>query len=288
MLYWEGRPVLIIDAHTHIFPPEVIARREEFLAKDAWFSHLYRRPMARMQSAEELMAALDTAGVDRAVVLGFCWGSVELAKMSNDYLLEAVHRHPRRLIAFVNAPLPWGEAALREIERGIRGGAKGIGELMPNGQGYSLDDEALVGPLVELSREHDAPLLLHASEPVGHHYAGKGSLTPEAIYRLIGRYPQAKLILAHWGGGLAFYELMPEVKEELAGVYYDTAATTYLYRDEVFLLLAPIVGHKLLFASDYPLVDQAELLGRIRGVGLPEEVLGGILGGNAQRLLGLE
>ncbi len=278
---------MIIDSHAHIFPPEVIARREEFQAKDAWFSHLYRRPHARMHSAEDLIASLDRAEVDMAMVCGFCWGSVELARMTNDYLLEATQRHPRRLAAFVNAPLPWGEVALRELERCILAGAKGIGEVMPDGQGFSLNDESLVAPLVELALERKVPILIHASEPVGHHYAGKGSVTPQTLYRFVQRFPQVPLILAHWGGGLPFYELMPEVREKLTHIHYDTAASPYLYEDAIFPLLVPLIGHKLLFGTDYPLVEQAEFLGRIRSLELPEEQRAAILGGNAQRLLGL-
>jgi predicted TIM-barrel fold metal-dependent hydrolase len=207
--------------------------------------------------------------------------------MTNDYLLESAQRHPLRLAAFVNAPLPWGEAALYELERGIIAGAKGIGEVMPDGQGFSLDDESLLAPLVDLALERKVSILIHASEPVGHHYAGKGRATPEAIYRLVQRFPQAPLIVAHWGGGLPFYELMPEVKEQLTRVYYDTAASPYLYQDDIFPLLVPLIGHKLLFGTDYPLVEQAEFLERFRRLELPEEQQAAILGGNAQRLFGL-
>ena len=38
---------MIIDAHTHIFPPQVIENREFYLGADAWFGYLFSRPRAR-------------------------------------------------------------------------------------------------------------------------------------------------------------------------------------------------------------------------------------------------
>jgi predicted TIM-barrel fold metal-dependent hydrolase len=44
---------------------------------------------------------------------------------------------------------------------------------------------------------------------------------------------------------------------------------------------------KLLFASDHPWVDAAEILGTLEQVGLPAETKAQILGGNARRLFKL-
>ena len=48
---------MIIDFHTHITAPEIIARRDEYLIRDAWFRDLYANPQARLSSAEDLIAA---------------------------------------------------------------------------------------------------------------------------------------------------------------------------------------------------------------------------------------
>jgi len=46
---------VIIDFHTHITAPEIIARREEYCVCDAWFRELYTDPKACLSSAEDLM-----------------------------------------------------------------------------------------------------------------------------------------------------------------------------------------------------------------------------------------
>lgn len=284
----SGRPYQIIDAHTHIFPPQVIENRGEYLEKDAWFRNLFSRPKAKMRTAEQLIASMDEAGIDTAIACGFCWSDVNLSRMSNDYLLEATDTYPGRLIAFANASPNAGQAAARELERSIACGARGIGELMPDGQGFELDDEKLLQPIVEVALAQGVPILVHSSEPMGHLYPGKGSVTPPVVYRFVRSFPEVTLICGHWGGGLPFYELMPEVADAMANAYYDTAASPRLYDDAIFLLAIRLVGRKILFGTDYPLVNQAEMLERVRKLDLPAEKLADILGGNARRLLQLD
>ena len=132
-------------------------------------------------------------------------------------------------------------------------------------------------------------LLTHASEPVGHNYPGKGTITPDMLYPFITSYPDLTIVCAHWGGGLPFYALMPEVKQAMSNVFFDTAASPFLYNPQVYTQVVQLVGaDKILFGSDYPLLAQARLLGEIRSLDLPEETKNLILSGNAQRLLGVK
>jgi predicted TIM-barrel fold metal-dependent hydrolase len=131
-------------------------------------------------------------------------------------------------------------------------------------------------------------VLTHASDPVGHSYPGKGNITPGLLYRFITNFPDLTLVCAHWGGGLPFYALMPEVAKALSNVYFDTAASPWLYRDEIFKHVVQILGpDKVLYGSDYPLMKQSKLVKSIRNLDLSEEAKRLILGGNAQRLLSL-
>jgi len=278
---------LIIDFHTHINPPEIIGNRAKYLTCDIWFGELYGDPEVRLATAEELITEMDVAGVDVAVTFGFAWADMGLCRLANDYVMEAVARYPGRLIGFACVNPRWGSEAIQEVERCVAGGLQGIGELMPDGQGYALDDEKTMRPLVEVALAYNLPILTHTSEPVGHSYCGKGTVIPEVVCRFVQYFPQATLICAHWGGGLPFYELMPEIKRAFAHVYYDTAASLYLYDDAIFPLAANLVSDKILFATDYPLITQRRFLKRIRKSGLEEGKLNKILGGNAGEILKL-
>jgi predicted TIM-barrel fold metal-dependent hydrolase len=111
--------------------------------------------------------------------------------------------------------------------------------------------------------------MLHASEPVGHLYAGKGTATPAELMAFIIDYPQLDLVLAHWGGGLPFYELMPEVAAACQRVRYDTAASAYLYDDRIFHHMMDLVGpDKILWGSDYPVLRQGRFLKRVLALDL--------------------
>ena len=279
---------MIIDFHTHIFPPELRENREQYLGRDPCFDHLYSDPKAKLATAEDLIASMDREGIDLSIVLNIGWTSHQMCVETNDYIMEAVSRYPKRLVGFCALQPKAGEAAIAELERCARGGMRGIGEMRPDIQGFDLGDEAAVRPMVEAAAEHQFILLTHASEPVGHLYSGKGNITPDILYRFICQFPQIPIVLAHWGGGLPFYALMPEVSRALENVFFDTAATPFLYRPEIFTHVGQIVGFdKILFGTDYPLLSPGRIMTQLRSVGLGEEAEGLILGGNAERLLGL-
>jgi len=279
---------LIIDFHVHLFPPDVKHRREEYLKQDVWFNLLYANPKATLATAEDLIQAMDDAGVDKAVVFGFSWCDMGLCGSTNDYTLDAMRRYPDRLIGFANVNPTTGEQAVREIQRCVEAGMCGVGELMPNGQGYSLDDTELMAPIVAAARAFDIPIMTHTSEPVGHEYCGKGTVNPRTVYRFVQAFPEVSLICSHWGGGLPFYELMPEMKQAMRRVYYDTAASPLLYDAQIFPLMYQLVGKKVLFATDYSLIHPKGFIQHIRESGLCEEGQRDVLGLNACRLLGIE
>jgi uncharacterized protein len=278
---------VIIDFHTHITAPEIIARRDEYLVRDAWFRDLYADPKARLSSAEELVAAMDEGNVRQAVVFGFGWRDMDLCRRDNDYVIQSVARYPDRLFGFCVVNPAAGQEAVREIERCAASGLLGIGELMPDGQGYRLDEEKAMAPIVEVALAHRLVLLTHCSEPVGHLYPGKGTVTPDEVIRFARLFPEATLVCAHWGGGTIFYELMPEVAGLMRNVYYDTAASLYLYQDDIFHLAARWAPGKVLFATDYPLLTAKRVISRMEAVRMPTATLRRMLGGNAWRVLRL-
>ena len=280
---------MIIDFHTHVFPPQMKKKRARYIDSDPCFAILYSEKNAKLATADELIASMDKAGVDISVIVNIGWTTHELCVETNDYILESVARYPQRLIGFCAVQPNSYEAAIAEIERCAKEGIRGIGEIRPDMQLFDLRDEEVMEPLVKVISKHKLILLTHASEPVGHEYPGKGSITPDVLYPLIAKFPDLTIVCAHWGGGLPFYALMPEVKKAMRNVFFDTAASPLLYTPQVYSQVIQLVGaDKILFGSDYPLLAQSRLLGEIRSLDLPEETKNLILSGNAQRLLGIK
>jgi hypothetical protein len=262
----------MIDVHTHIFPPEIVQRREDFFHADPAFRWLYESPAARLITAEELLQAMAAAGVEKSVVFGFPWRTMKVMRAHNDYIIEAQHRFPRHLLGFacVNA-LESGAAA--EVERCLAAGCRGVGELAFYQEGLGQDMLHALNPIADLCQGYGVPLLLHANEPVGHAYPGKSPMQLGDLYNLVKAFPALTLILAHWGGGLFFYHLLKkEVPAALTNVYFDTAASPYLYRPDIYRVAVEIIGpEKILFGSDYPLLPPSRYLKEMAAGGLVPE-----------------
>ena len=282
----------VIDSHCHIFPEGFSLKREELSIRDATFAEIFSPEAtgktAKMATSESLIEAMDRDGVAKAVVMGLGWTDIGVARESNDYIIWAVESHPDRLLGFCSVDPVWGIEALSEVERCRQAGLKGVGELHPDTQGFDIADRDAMEPLMDLAGRLGMPVLVHTSEPVGHHYPGKGQTTPDKVYRFIENFPDNPIICAHWGGGLPFYALMPEVPVVLKNVYFDTAASPFLYEPEVFSTVAALVGpEKILFATDFPLLDHSRAIAQLDEAIPPGKDREAILSGNAARLFGL-
>jgi len=281
--------MMIIDFHTHVFSPQIKKKRSDYIDSDSCFAILYSKKEAKLATADELIADMDKNKVDISVITNIGWTTHELCVETNDYILESVARYPKRLIGFCAVQPNSYDAAIAEIERCAQGGIRGVGEMRPDLQLFDLVDEVLMEPFVEVLKKHKLILLTHTSEPVGHDYPGKGGITPDMLYPFITSFPDLTIVCAHWGGGLPFYALMPEVKQAMNNVFFDTAASPYLYSPQIYNQVIQLVGgDKILFGSDYPLLAQGRLLKEINSLDLPEETKNLILSGNAQRLLGIK
>lgn len=278
----------IVDAHTHLFPPAVIDGRESYLKNDRWFGELYGQPKASMVSPAELIESMDEAGIDRSIVCGWPWRDPGLCREHNAYLAEIASRSAGR-IEWLGIVSPASPDAACEARSCFERGAVGLGELNADAQGFVWDDAQALDTIVAVCEAAGRPLLLHCSEPVGHHYPGKGLATPDRLVPFFARHPSQTFVAAHWGGGLPFFELMPEIAEAVRNVVYDSAASTYLYRFDIFPVVVSIAGAgRVLFATDYPVCTQPRFLRRVRKAGVPETALGDVLGGNAERVFRLQ
>ena len=254
----------------------------------ATFAVLFSNPKSRLATTAELIQAMDRDGVDLSVVMGMGWTSQDISSEVNDFLIQARQEHLNRLVGFCSVNPAWGSQAAREIRRCIEAGLRGVGELHPDTQGFDITSKTLMKPVMMAAHELGAPVVIHASEPVGHSYAGKGSTTPDKLYRFIQNFPENDIICAHWGGGLPFYMLMPEVNKAMRNVYFDTAVSPLLYQKQVFATAASLAGpEKILLGSDYPLVPHSRLARELHDSGLEPEAKKAILGENAVRLLKL-
>jgi predicted TIM-barrel fold metal-dependent hydrolase len=273
--------MLRIDAHIHVTPPEIIANIDKYCAKEPYFALLSANPKNRFATAEDVIAELDRAGFDRGVVFGFGFQDLGLCRMVNDYVIEKVRAYPERLTGFAVVP-PGVSGAAREIERAHEAGLSGLGELFPSGQRFDIADAALTKDFTGVCAERSLPILVHANEPVGHYYQGKTDTTLRQLELFVEHSPGNDIILAHWGGGLIFFETMPELRKMFSRVFYDCAASPFLYDGRIYKIACELgLETKILFGSDYPLIPISRYITEIEAAGISERAKALFLGGNA-------
>jgi len=279
---------MIIDFHTHIFPKAIRDSREAYFPSEPAFALLYDTPRAKLVGAADIVDAMDQQGVDKSVIFGFPWQNPQTSAINNDYIIEAVARYPQRLIGFCCLD-PFSRDAAAESVRCLEAGLSGIGELAFYQSG--IDDKTLdaLAPLMDICRDKDLPLMIHTNEPVGHIYPGKTPNTLRQIYNLVKQFPKNKIVLAHLGGGIFFFNLLKkEVQESLENVYFDTAASPFLYDPVIYRYAKEIVGlDKILFGSDFPLLKPARYFKELEMSGLAKPDIEAICGLNAANLLKL-
>lgn len=288
---------MIVDAHVHLYPPEIdcdpaawaAAAGERHWAVLCTRKRRDGRPVQSLPSVRELLAAMDAAGVDRAVLLGWYWEKPETCVWQNRFFAECVRAHPDRLSGCAAIHPGLGrDGARAEVRRAYEEGLRGLGELSPQSQGYAIDDPVFAEVLA-LAGDLRLPVNVHVTDPASRPYPGKIETPAEEMLRLCMAHPQTTFVLAHWGGMFPLHDVRFRA---LANVYYDTAASPLMYDAGVWQRLLPVLGaERVLFGSDYPLnlypkqdekAGMRRLVEEARNAGMGAAVLGG----NARTLFG--
>ncbi|MCG8639317.1 MAG: amidohydrolase [Desulfobacterales bacterium] len=277
---------MIIDTHVHIFPDSVKQDRSVFFENEPEFRLLYDSPRSAINTVDEVLISMDKHGVDISVVCGFPWRNPEYTQKNNDVIIESVHAHPDRIRGLACFDVTW-EGAADETQRCLDAGLSGAGELAFYLTGIDQSALSALAPVMAVLKENgNRPCMIHTNEPVGHSYPGKTPITMEQIYGLAKAFPENRIILAHWGGGLFFYNIMKkEAKSVLKNIWYDTAASPFLYDPVIYDLAAGAgVIDKVLLGTDYPLLPPERYYKELDRTDLSEAQKKQVLGENAWKL----
>jgi uncharacterized protein len=288
----------IIDAHVHLYPGEVAddpsgwaaSRGERHWAALCTRSRRDGRKVQTFPAVAELLRAMDAAGIERAVLLGWYWEKPGTCSWQNRFYATVVRQHPDRLSGFASVHPGAGQTVtLDEVRRAHGEGLIGLGELSPHSQGYGVE-HPVFSEVLALAGELAMPVNLHVTDPETRPFPGRIETPGAHFLRLARDFPSTALVLAHWGGLLALRE--PAFRS-MANVYYDTAASPLLYDEGIWERFTSALGsERVMFGSDFPLnlypkLDDfpgfVRLLREAREAGMGE----GVLGGNAARLLGI-
>ena len=305
---------MIIDFHTHLGDPDIVDQRYW----DGWVevgALRANRPLEKVRnrlselwdiSGDMIIKDMDAAGIYKSVLLVIDWGlthqlgepRLSIEEINKVYA-DAVEKYPQRLVAFAGIDPRRNEAA-QLVGRFLKEwGMKGI--KVHSAAGFYPNDKVCY-PVYEKALEYGVPVLFHTGEllkPMYFKYC-----RPIYVQEVAIDFPDLPIILAHTGG--CWYSEAVAVCNTTANVYLDLSGWQPRLRHPLALyeslrtLLDSVSWQRVLFGSDYPflklLINQQTWVRaftdipdsvREQGIEFKDEEIGGIMGNNASRLLGL-
>ena len=235
------------------------------------------QPLTDTSSADGLLAALDRAGIDRAVAFAPRWVGGDVVdptyEAGNRAVSEAVHRFPQRLIGYARVNPNYGPAAVAEFEHCCRDyGFRGL-MLDPEWENFTPSDRHLVYPLLETARGFGVPVLFNS---------GYAPAEPALFWRVADDFPELPIVLGHMGGRLTVDAVL--VAERAPNVYLESSDNMY----RLGTMAKRIGVERVLFGSNTPFSSPEAEMYKItvrKDLSTAQKDL--ILGGNAARLHGL-
>jgi hypothetical protein len=147
-------------------------------------------------------------------------------------------------------------------------------------------------PAWSLIAEAGVPVILHAGA-VADGTGNEEWCGPAPVLRLLGRYPDLRLVIAHLGA--PDHDAFVQIAESHGGVWFDTAM---IFTDPPHLGPSPThlvprlaeLGSRIVFGSDFPTIPHqfAAQVSGLAGLGLGSAWMRDVLWNNGTRLFGIE
>jgi len=319
-----------IDCQSHLFSEEflsLLAKRKDspyvvrqgadrYVVIDQW----RRKLLPKHTDINAKLADMDRAGIRMAALSIndpgpelFGKDSPAMAVLLNDFVADAVRRHPSRFFGLAVLPFNSPDSMLKEFERSVtKLGMKGI--LLYSNLAGRFPDEEPFRPLFAEAERHGVPILLHPAYPTTYDAtkgyemaAGLGLMfdTTIALSRIIlsgllEKHPNLKLVCPHVGGALPYLigrvdhqtmvlkrgaeNIRKAPSEYLKQVWLDTVTPIGLGIRYAWEFAGP---DKLLYSSDHPWVDPQLIVDQVESQHLPAADLSKLYNGNARALFRL-
>jgi hypothetical protein len=274
------------------------------------------------------ISEMDAAGIDMQILSLSAPGveqmepadAVTMARDTNDYLADAVKKHPKRFAGFAAVPTGAPKQAVEELERRIKDGFKGA-VINGHNRGRYLDDK-FYWPILECAEALNAPIHLHPTPPpqavIDVSYGGFSPMVTDMlaggawgwhietavhIIRMVcggvfDRFPKLQFVIGHMGEGLPFFfqrlDIIPVATTKLKhpishylknNVHYTFSGMNY---PGVFQNLLIELGgaDRIMFSADYPYQSMTWARDFLEQLPVSAADKERIAHGNAERLFG--
>jgi predicted TIM-barrel fold metal-dependent hydrolase len=242
---------------------------------------------AHSKGTAELLKLDQAAGVTHSALIVMARkGQLERMRSENDAVIAASAESRGHFYPVVSVHPADGAAALAELERVARAGAKVV-KLHPNTQAFDVSDPE-VATIVQKCGELGLVVLFDSYKPWDPGEMGK-------LLLLSLQQPKTRFVLAHMGFS-QFREVLSFALVNKLGmggnVWFDVSALATTYVDspleaELVWTMRKIGIEKVLFGSDWPVDTPAVAAEAVRHLGLTPGEQKRVLHDNAAELLGL-
>jgi len=242
-------------------------------------------------SPREFVAFLDEQGVDKAVIKSSDMTTLTGKKFPGETLHAFIKDHPDRLIGVAGCDPYRGMDAVRALEREVRAfGFRGV-NMGPWELGLPANDKKFY-PIYAKCAELDIAVLLHTSMNLSsRHLMEYGR--PIHLDEVARDFPELRIVAVH--GGWPWVSEMIAVAWKQPNVFIEVSGTLPRYINMPDTGWEPllrygnsVLRHKILWASNWPMITPKESLEEFEKFPLKDEVRALWFGGNAMRALGLE
>jgi predicted TIM-barrel fold metal-dependent hydrolase len=238
---------MIIDSHTHV-------------DRVGWYD-----------PPETILGLMDEAGIEKSIIMTY--RDAPDSEGALEYIAEATHRYPDRLIGYARLNPRRGEAAHRLFQKAMEEyGFKGL-KLHP------------VGNLCHPGRLETVELMRHAvryNAPVLFHCGDEELTLPLQVAQAAAACPEATVILGHSGGYFHTKDAL-RVAERYPNILLETSAMPYPQAIKVWV--ERLGASRVLYASDGPGCDPRIEVHKVRMAGLTVEEQEALFCGNIAAIL---
>jgi predicted TIM-barrel fold metal-dependent hydrolase len=279
-----------IDCVVNPITPEIMRLRPKW-STEFWTRKIGRgSELAAGVTYERMLAMMDDAGTERALLVATKTGRLGLPgswHLPYEIVAEAVRRHPHRFSALAGLDPYEGMEGVRRLERAVRELGFVGAHMYPHW--FELaPDHAKWYPFYAKCVELGVPVQMQVGQSLIY--------TPEQPLKSVGRpialdavacdFPELKLVGIHIG--IPWTEEMIAMAWKHPNVYIGCDAHSPKYWPASFVQYVNTYGQdKVIFGTDFPVLDFARTREEIEALGLREEPKRKLLRDNALRIYNL-
>ena len=276
-----------IDCVVNPITPEIMQLRPSWTT-DFWSKKIGRDlTIAEGLPHERMLAMMDDAGIERALLIATKTGRLGLPgswHLPYEIVAAAIRAYPARFSGLAGIDPTEGMHGVRELERAVRD----LGFIGAHMYPHWFDlpqDHARWYPFYAKCVELDVPVQMQVGQSLIY--------TPEQPMRSVGRpilldgiacdFPELKLIGIHVG--IPWTDEMIAMAWKHPNVFIGTDAHSPKYWPPQFIQYINTYGQdKVLFGTDYPVLDFKRTRDEIEALGLRDEAKAKCLRENARRV----